>query len=101
MPGRILPAHRRARTRRASVRCFFLLLPGCPAVRALFWISAALLTWAQVGYGVFLALLRRFGAPTYEIPAPSGIAPRVSLIVAAYREQDVIAAKVANALALA
>jgi cellulose synthase/poly-beta-1,6-N-acetylglucosamine synthase-like glycosyltransferase len=69
-------------------------------VRALFWISAALLTWAQVGYGVFLELLRRFGAPADETPAPSGIAPRVSLIVAAHREESVIAEKVANALAL-
>jgi cellulose synthase/poly-beta-1,6-N-acetylglucosamine synthase-like glycosyltransferase len=69
-------------------------------VRALFWISTALLAWAQVGYGVFLELLRRFGAPAYEIPAPSGFVPRVSLIVAAYREEAVIADKIANALAL-
>jgi cellulose synthase/poly-beta-1,6-N-acetylglucosamine synthase-like glycosyltransferase len=69
-------------------------------VRALFWISAGLLAWAQVGYGVFLELLRRFGARSDGIPAPSGDAPRVSLIVAAYREEDAIAAKVANALAL-
>jgi Glycosyltransferase like family 2 len=69
-------------------------------VRALFWISAALLTWAQVGYGVFLEVLRRFGRPTAEMPAPRGDVPRVSLIVAAYREQDVIPAKVANTLAL-
>jgi hypothetical protein len=69
-------------------------------VRALFWISAGLLAWAQVGYGVFLELLRRVGARADGIPAPSGHAPRVSLIVAAYREEDVIAAKVANALAL-
>jgi cellulose synthase/poly-beta-1,6-N-acetylglucosamine synthase-like glycosyltransferase len=69
-------------------------------VRALFWISTALLAWAQVGYGVFLELLRRFGAPAHEPPAPSGFVPRVSLVVAAYREEGVIAAKVANALAL-
>jgi hypothetical protein len=69
-------------------------------VRALFWISTALLAWAQVGYGVFLELLRRFGAGTHESPAQSGATPRVSLIVAAYREQGVIAGKVANALAL-
>jgi cellulose synthase/poly-beta-1,6-N-acetylglucosamine synthase-like glycosyltransferase len=69
-------------------------------VRALFWISTALLAWAQVGYGVLLELLRRFGAAADKIPAPTGDAPRVSLIVAAYREQEVIAAKVANALAL-
>jgi cellulose synthase/poly-beta-1,6-N-acetylglucosamine synthase-like glycosyltransferase len=69
-------------------------------VRALFWISAALLAWAQVGYGLFLELLRRLGRPAGQIPAPSAGVPRVSLIVAAYREQEVIAAKVANALAL-
>jgi glycosyltransferase involved in cell wall biosynthesis len=68
-------------------------------VRALFWISAALLAWAQVGYGLFLAAVR---ALTGSAPAEhAGTArPRVSLIVAAYREEAVIAAKVANALAL-
>jgi glycosyltransferase involved in cell wall biosynthesis len=69
-------------------------------VRALFWISAALLTWTQVGYGLFLAALRRLGAPAFVPPAPNGARPRVSLIVAAYREEAVIAEKVANALAL-
>jgi hypothetical protein len=69
-------------------------------VRALFWIPAALLAWAQVGYGVFLAALRRLGAPAWEPPAPAAERPRVSLVVAAYREEAVIAAKVANALAL-
>jgi cellulose synthase/poly-beta-1,6-N-acetylglucosamine synthase-like glycosyltransferase len=65
----------------------------------LFWISSALLAWSQVGYGLFLAALRRLAARGPAAP-PSGERPRVSLIVAAYREQEVIAAKVANALAL-
>jgi hypothetical protein len=69
-------------------------------VRALFWISAALLAWAQAGYGLFLAALRRLGAPAFEPPGPDGTRPRISLIVAAYREEAVIAAKLANALAL-
>jgi poly-beta-1,6-N-acetyl-D-glucosamine synthase len=92
-------------------------------VRALFWISAALLAWTQVGYGLFLAGLRRVlgrdGTPSSGLatprpsgfvpPRPSGfvpsrpsgfVPPRVALIVAAYREEAVIAAKVANALAL-
>jgi hypothetical protein len=69
-------------------------------VRALFWISAALLGWAQLGYGLGLAVLRRRRAATWAPPAPDGRTPRVSLIVAAYREEAVIAAKVANALAL-
>src|SRR3954464_9382813 len=73
-----------------------------PLVRALFWISTALLAWTQALYAPALALLRRLrGSPP---PAPGGPLaeplPRVSLIVAAYREEAVIAAKVANALAL-
>jgi hypothetical protein len=68
--------------------------------RAVFWIASAKLAWAQVGYGLFLAGLRRARgnppvAPSGEIGTPS-----VSLIVAAYNEEAVIAAKVANALAL-
>jgi cellulose synthase/poly-beta-1,6-N-acetylglucosamine synthase-like glycosyltransferase len=76
-------------------------------VRALFWIPVALLAWAQAGYGLFLAALRRFGAPTWTAPEPGAAwpssvpaRPRVTLVVAAYREEAVIAAKVANTLAL-
>jgi cellulose synthase/poly-beta-1,6-N-acetylglucosamine synthase-like glycosyltransferase len=73
-----------------------------PAVRALFWISTALLAWTQALYAPTLALLRRVKrspppAPDAALPEPP---PRVSLIVAAYREEAVIGAKVANALAL-
>jgi len=68
-------------------------------VRALFWISAGLLAWAQVGYGLFLAALRAV-RPAGDQAPPSTGRPLVSLIVAAYREEAVIAAKVANALAL-
>jgi GT2 family glycosyltransferase len=69
-------------------------------VRALFWISAGLLAWAQVGYGLLLAALRRAGVPSWSPPGLGSRRPRVSLVIAAYREEDVIAAKVANALAL-
>ena len=71
--------------------------------RALLWISAALIAWTQVGYALLLALLRPGAAPGgAAVPGAEGPAalPRVSLIVAAYSEQEVIAAKVANALAL-
>jgi cellulose synthase/poly-beta-1,6-N-acetylglucosamine synthase-like glycosyltransferase len=67
---------------------------------AVFWLSAALLAWTQALYGPFLALLRRFRGPP-QAQAPGGAAqPQVSLIVAAYREEAVIEAKVRNALAL-
>jgi hypothetical protein len=69
---------------------------------AVFWTAAGLLAWTHAGYGVALAGLRRArGAPP---AAPGGPLPEplpvVSLIVAAYREEAVIADKVANALAL-
>lgn len=67
----------------------------------LFWSSAGLLAWTQLGYGLLLAILRRVRrrAATVAHPVESEI-PLVSLIVAAYREEAVIGAKVANALAL-
>ena len=67
---------------------------------AVFWLSAVLLAWTQALYGPFLALLRRC-APAAQAEAPASAAkPHVSLIVAAYREEAVIEAKVRNALAL-
>src|SRR4051812_47567302 len=68
-------------------------------VAGLFWICAGLLVYAQVGYGLLLravAAVRR----GRSLPAAPAAWPSVSLIVAAYREEDVIAAKVANVRAL-
>ena len=68
---------------------------------ATFWICAGLLAWTQALYGLFLAALRRARPPQPPPPPASHAAhPRVSLIVAAYSEQEVIAGKLANALAL-
>jgi cellulose synthase/poly-beta-1,6-N-acetylglucosamine synthase-like glycosyltransferase len=66
--------------------------------KALFAISAGLLGWAQAGYP--LALIAAGPREDPAQPVPDEDLPHVSLIVAAYAEQDVIAAKVANALAL-
>ena len=64
----------------------------------LFWVSVALIAYTHLGFPLLLRLLVRFRkSPAYrEIDPP----PRVSLIIAAHDEEDVIAAKVANALAL-
>jgi cellulose synthase/poly-beta-1,6-N-acetylglucosamine synthase-like glycosyltransferase len=67
---------------------------------ALFWISAALIVYAHFGYPLVLRLIiamRR--APARDTGGWDEL-PRVSLIVAAYDEEEVIEAKVANALAL-
>jgi cellulose synthase/poly-beta-1,6-N-acetylglucosamine synthase-like glycosyltransferase len=60
------------------------------------WGSLGLLAYAQAGYPLLLAALRRARRPDAAAPLPGG-EPRVSLIVAAHREGEVIAAKVADA----
>jgi cellulose synthase/poly-beta-1,6-N-acetylglucosamine synthase-like glycosyltransferase len=80
-------------------------MPACaamerPLARAIFWSAAANLAWAQVGYGAFLAALRRARGNPPVAPGGEIGTPLVSLIVAAHREERVIAAKIADALAL-
>jgi len=67
----------------------------------LFWLSAVLIVYTHLGYPLLLRVLvaLRRSAPT-PTAAPEGDPPRVSLIVAAYDEEEVIEAKIANALAL-
>ena len=67
---------------------------------AAFWICAGLIVYTHVGYPLVLrALVALRRHPTLR-PGTWEEPPRISLIVAAYDEQEVIAAKVANALAL-
>lgn len=67
---------------------------------ALFWICAGLIVYAHLGYPLALrALVALRRHPTLQ-PGTWEEPPRVSLIVAAFDEEEVIAAKVANALAL-
>jgi cellulose synthase/poly-beta-1,6-N-acetylglucosamine synthase-like glycosyltransferase len=75
------------------------------ALEIVFWASAGLIAWTQVGYALALVALARLLAPAPK--AAVGEQARknppnqsVSLIVAAHNEQAVIGAKVANALAL-
>lgn len=72
------------------------------ARKAIFWGTAGLLAYTQVGYPLALAAAGRLRArrPAEPSPAPPGPEPHVTLAVAAHREEDVIAAKVADARAL-
>jgi cellulose synthase/poly-beta-1,6-N-acetylglucosamine synthase-like glycosyltransferase len=70
------------------------------ALEVVFWAAAALLVYAQVGYALLLAALSALRGGGRRPAAGMGEPPDVSLIVAAYREEDVIADKVADALAL-
>jgi cellulose synthase/poly-beta-1,6-N-acetylglucosamine synthase-like glycosyltransferase len=87
-------------------------------VEIVFWLCAALIVWTQLGYPLALLAIDRLRgpAPGHSEPSPDAVhepplrspqggalpssLPAVSLIVAAHDEQESIAAKVANALAL-
>jgi len=69
------------------------------AAAILFWLSAGLLVYTHLGYPLTLWLLVHLRGPTAET-GPVAAPPTVSLIVPAYDEEEVIADKVANALAL-
>ena len=64
----------------------------------IFWLSFGLLVYVYLGYPILLALLARFSETRgvdSEFPAPS-----VTLLISAFNESQVIAAKLENALAL-
>jgi cellulose synthase/poly-beta-1,6-N-acetylglucosamine synthase-like glycosyltransferase len=71
----------------------------------LFWLSAGLIVYTHLGYPLVLGALCRFqnrGPQRGPIAGNDAVEelPTVSLIVPAYDEEDVIAEKVVNALAL-
>ena len=72
------------------------------AAKLAFWGSAGLLVYTQLGYPALLAGLDRLRRPRDPdiLPYTDGDVPDVSLVVAAYNEAPVIAAKVHNARAL-
>jgi glycosyltransferase involved in cell wall biosynthesis len=68
------------------------------ALAIVFWLCTGLLLYTHVGYPALLALLARARRdPATPAPhRPAGELPSVSVIVAAYAEQDVIADRVSN-----
>jgi cellulose synthase/poly-beta-1,6-N-acetylglucosamine synthase-like glycosyltransferase len=70
-------------------------------VSALFWIAAGLLAYTHVGYPLVLALLARVRRPRPSVTTDQPVElPRVTVIVAAYAEANVIEGRVANLRAL-
>jgi hypothetical protein len=71
------------------------------ALEVVFWSCAGMIVWTQVGYAATLAVVARLrGRVADRAPVPQESPPTMSLIVAAHDEEAVVAAKVANALAL-
>jgi glycosyltransferase involved in cell wall biosynthesis len=73
------------------------------ALAIVFWVSVGLLLYTHVGYWLVLRAIARARRPASGSggsPAGSEPLPSVAVIVAAYAEQDVISARVANLRAL-
>ncbi len=83
------------------------------ALAIVFWLSCGLIVWTQLGYGAALAAVARvLPRPEREPREPlqrsrpgggahqNSTPPSLSLVIAAHNEEQVIAAKVVNALAL-
>jgi cellulose synthase/poly-beta-1,6-N-acetylglucosamine synthase-like glycosyltransferase len=65
-------------------------------VAIIFWVSAALLVYTQLGYALLLALLARLAGRRETAAGWEGQLPVVTAIVAAYNEQEVIAQRITN-----
>src|SRR5258708_8427901 len=65
----------------------------------LFWLCALLLAYVYIGYPVFVGILAKFFP--HPVKSLDKVEPSVSLIISAYNEAAVIAAKIENSLALA
>ena len=66
----------------------------------LFWLSTGLLLYTHVGYPVLLALAARVRRRPVPAASEGAAPPVVSVIVAAYAEENVIADRIANLRAL-
>ncbi len=63
----------------------------------MFWVCVLLIAYVYVGYPIILATLARLRRKAEKYPV---ITPQVSILIAAYNEQNVIATKLENTLAL-
>ncbi len=66
------------------------------SLAVLFWVSVGLLLYTHVGYWLLLELLARLRRPVRAQEPGSDVTPTVTVVVAAYAEEDVIAERVAN-----
>lgn len=69
----------------------------------LFWVSIFIIFYTFLGYGIFLYLivkLKRIVKKPFQFSTPTNL-PTVSLLIAAFNEEEIIEEKIQNCLALA
>ncbi len=78
-----------------------VMLEGHPsAVRVVFWSSLAILLYLFVGYPLLIALLGLFRHRPIAVARPAGDLPSVCMLIAAHDEEEVIAGKLENSIAV-
>ena len=72
-----------------------------PIVSSIFWIGLVIIFYTYVGYGFVIFLLSRLkGKPARFTNIPDETLPEVTLLIAAYNEEQCIEDKIANSLNL-
>ncbi|WP_422353945.1 glycosyltransferase family 2 protein [Roseivirga pacifica] len=69
-------------------------------MEAVFWISVAIVAYTFVGYGVIITLLAKTKKQVNYPSLTDEDLPEVTLLIAAYNEQEIVEAKIKNSLAL-
>ncbi len=71
-------------------------------IKIIFWLSLFVIVYSYVGYGILLYLLVQIKKlfVSKKIPTPSTYEPKVTLVVAAWNEEDFIQSKIENTLEL-
>lgn len=69
-------------------------------MEALFWISVSIIIYTFIGYGVVISLLAKTKKQVVYPALSEEDLPEVTLLIAAYNEEDIIEAKIKNSLAL-
>src|SRR5947209_14874939 len=70
---------------------------GASAARIVFWLAAFLLIYVYAGYPLLLALI---GVFVRRPRSEAGYTPRISVLIAAYNEEEAIERKIQQTLAL-
>jgi cellulose synthase/poly-beta-1,6-N-acetylglucosamine synthase-like glycosyltransferase len=70
------------------------------ALEIVFWAAAGLIIYAHLGYPLLLWVLANLFGEDARTPEGAGELPRVTLVIPAYDEEEVIERKLANARAL-
>ncbi len=69
-------------------------------MESVFWISLIIVSYTFFGYGIVISLLARLKKKIYLKPIEDLDLPDVTLLIAAYNEEDILDAKIVNSLAL-